>query len=337
MQKYYLGVDGGNTKTDYLLCTAEGEYVDVYRTGSCSHERFDEGYGAMERVMREQLSHILERNNIGISDITAAGFGLAGADLPVQIAELKKRVEAIGFSCYGLSNDGILGVKAASRNGVGLCAVNGTGTVVVGIDEKGDILQIGGVGPLSGDFAGGGYIRNQVISLLYAYHCRCGKDSSMFAPIMEMLGADPDDMLTLVSDHELLGRHSIDIIQTAAKAAIDGDALARGIFDAVGASVGQTAAGCIRRLSFEGFGTPDNPIDVVQVGSIWYRVAYDGMNKSFLQTVQALSGKSCRTVRLDAPAAVGGVLWAKEVADGKPAEAAYREKVLASAAAAFND
>ena len=336
MQKYYLGVDGGNSKTDYLLYTIEGEYVDVHRADTCSHERFDDGYDAMERIMMEQLSVILERNNISVRDIAAAGFGLAGADLPVQVAELKKRVEAIGFACYGLSNDGILGVKAASKNGVGLCVVNGSGTVAVGIDETGSILQIGGVGPLSGDFAGGGYIRNQIISALYAYHCRCGEGSSMFEPVMGLLGADPDDMLTLVSDYDLLRKHMIEIIQEGAKAAIGGDALACRIFDGVGESIGQSAAGCIRRLSFNGYGAPGNPIDIVQVGSIWYKVPYEGMNASFLKTVQDLSGKCCRVVKLDAPAAVGGVLWAKEIADGGMVAAGYRDKVLNSAATVFN-
>ena len=328
MRKYFLGVDGGNTKTDYLLCTVEGEFVDVYRTETCSHEQLDDSYDGMERVMRGQLSHILERNGIGVGDIASAGFGLAGADLPSQYAELKKRVENIGFTCYGLANDGILGIKAASDSGIGLCAVNGTGTVVVGIDEKGDILQVGGVGPLSCDFAGGGYLRNQIISHLYAFHYRYGEGSAMFSPIMELLGAKPGDMLTVVSDYELLNRHTVEIIQLGARAAKGGDRLAQEIFDAVGVSVGRSAAGCILHLSFEGFGTPEAPIDIVQVGSIWYKIPYEGMNEAFLRTAQELSGKRCRPIKMDATAAAGGVLWAKEIADGKPVPAGYRRRLL---------
>lgn len=328
MGKYFLGVDGGNTKTDYLLCTTDGDFIDVLRTGTCSHECFNDGYEGMKRVMRDQLSGLLRRNGIGVGDIAAAGFGLAGADLPSQTAELKKRVEELGFAIYGLSNDGILGIKGASDSGVGLCAVNGTGTVVVGIDETGKILQVGGVGQLSGDRAGGGHIRNQIITGLYEFYYRCGDGSAMFKPIMELLDANPEDMLTAVSDGESLNRHTVDIIQIGAKAACDGDPLAIGIFDAVGVSIGQSAAGCIRRLSFKGLGTDDTPIDIAQVGSIWYKIPYAGMNAAFMRTVGDLSGKRCRLVKLEAPAAVGGVLWAKEIADGKPVPAAYRKKLL---------
>ena len=84
MSKYYLGVDGGNTKTDYLLCTADGGFKDVFRTGTCSHEAFENGYDGMEAAMSEQLSRLLERNGIGI-DI-----------LPECIAVAKKRIQANG-------------------------------------------------------------------------------------------------------------------------------------------------------------------------------------------------------------------------------------------------
>ena len=328
MQKYFLGVDGGNTKTDYLLCTAEGDFVDVYRTDTCSHEHFENGYEGMEQVMSKQLAHLLNRNGISIDNIAAAGFGLAGADLPSQIVELKKRVENIGFTCYGLSNDGILGIKGASDSGVGLCAVNGTGTVVVGIDEKGEILQVGGVGPLSGDYAGGGYISRQIISLLYDFYYRCGEDSIMFPQLMDLLKADPNDMLTLVSDHALLSKHTVDIIQIGSNAAVAGDTVAKSIFDTVGKTIGHSAAGCIRSLSFEDIGTVQNPIDIVLVGSIWHKIPYEGMRASFVQTVFNLTGKHCRCITLQSPSATGGVLWAKEIFDGVSVSADYRKKLL---------
>jgi len=328
MQKYYLGVDGGNTKTDYLLCTVEGEFIDVHRTGTCSHEVCENGYDGMERAMKDQLAVLLNRNNISVSDIASAGFGLAGADLPSQIVELKKRVENIGFSCYGLTNDGTLGIKGASDSGVGLCAVNGTGTVIIGIDEKGEILQVGGVGPRSGDYAGGGHIRDQIIAMLYDFYYRCGDDSVMFPQLMDLLGAKPEDMLTLVSDHELLHKHAVEIIQIGAQSALEGDVVARIIFDEVGMCIGRSAAGCINSLSFEGLGTVENPIDIVLVGSIWHKVPYKGMRNSFVETVQDLSGKRCRCITLQAPSATGGVLWAKEIADGAPVSAEYRKKLL---------
>ena len=103
MKKYLLGVDGGNSKTDYLLFTTDGGFVDVYRTGTCSHEAFSTGFRGMEEAMREQLDGLFTRNNITADDIEAAGFGLAGADLPNQVSELRRRVN-IGSIVYHASN-----------------------------------------------------------------------------------------------------------------------------------------------------------------------------------------------------------------------------------------
>ncbi|MCL1843103.1 MAG: hypothetical protein FWF79_04765 [Defluviitaleaceae bacterium] len=327
MKKYFLGVDGGNTKTDYLLYTTDGEYADMHRTGTCSHEQFGNGFAGMEKAMSAQLSELFARNGISVKNIEAAGFGLAGADLPYQVAELKKRVESIGFTQYGLFNDGILGIKAASENGVGLCVVNGTGTVVIGADTCGKFLQVGGVGSLSGDTAGGTYIRDRIITFMYAHYYRCGAESSMFADVMRLIDANPQDLSAVISDYPALEKHMTDIIKIGVKAALAGDAVAKKIFDDVGISIAKSAAGCIRNLGFKGFGTEENPIDIIKVGTIW-KIPYDGMNAAFIKTVSELSGKTCRIVNLKAPAAAGGVLWAKEIADGIVPDPEYRKKVL---------
>ena len=41
---YYLGVDGGNTKTDFALMRADGTLIDWIRVGTCSHEALPGGY-----------------------------------------------------------------------------------------------------------------------------------------------------------------------------------------------------------------------------------------------------------------------------------------------------
>ena len=51
MKKFIIGVDGGNTKTDYLLYDTEGNFIDGVRSGTCSHEvpsvgGFDGSYNA---------------------------------------------------------------------------------------------------------------------------------------------------------------------------------------------------------------------------------------------------------------------------------------------------
>lgn len=39
-KQYVIGVDGGNTKTDYFLFDIEGKLVSHLRGATCSHEKW---------------------------------------------------------------------------------------------------------------------------------------------------------------------------------------------------------------------------------------------------------------------------------------------------------
>ena len=62
--KYVLGVDGGNTKTDYILFDEFGNFVDGHRSGTCSHEALKDSFSGTYRVMKEEVEKLLSRNNM---------------------------------------------------------------------------------------------------------------------------------------------------------------------------------------------------------------------------------------------------------------------------------
>ena len=70
MKKYVIGVDGGNTKTDYLLFDIEGNFIDGLRSGTCSHESPKiGGFEGAHLVMKENIELLLKQNNLSIKDI----------------------------------------------------------------------------------------------------------------------------------------------------------------------------------------------------------------------------------------------------------------------------
>ena len=328
IKRYLLGVDGGNTKTDYLLYTLGGDFVDLFHAKTCSHEAVEGGYDGMEYTMIRQLTKLLTKNGLSIDDIAAAGMGLAGADLPEQTIELKKRVKRIGFKCFDINNDAILGIKAVLPMGIGLCAVNGTGTSVLGYDERGATLQVSGMGPMTGDFAGGSYIFTRIMSKTYEYFYRMGRNSDMFADVLEHFACKPKELPQLIGDKQRLHENTPQVIQIANRAAKGGCMIAMEIFDSVGEEIGKSAAGCINKLSFEGMGTEENPIGIALAGTIWHKVDYRGMQVKLMYTVTKLCEKKCELILLNVPPALGGVLWAKEILDKKPASTEFRKKVV---------
>ena len=328
MKKYLLGVDGGNTKTDYLLYTLEGDFIDLFHTKTCSHEAVEGGFDGMEYTMIRQLTKMLTKNGLSIDDVAAAGMGLAGADLPAQIMELKKRVKRIGFESFEINNDAILGIKAVLPMGIGLCAVNGTGTSVLGLDEKGTALQVSGMGPMTGDFGGGSYIFTRIMSKTYEFYFRMGKNSDMFTDVLDFFSCKPKDLPQLINDKQKLHDNTPQVIQIANRAAKGGCMIAMEIFDSVGEEIGKSAAGCISKLSFEGMGTEKDPIGIALAGTIWQKVDYRGMQEKLMYTITKLCGKRCELILLNVPPALGGVIWAKEILDKKPASTEFRKKVV---------
>ncbi|MCL2203623.1 MAG: hypothetical protein FWB88_07570 [Defluviitaleaceae bacterium] len=317
--KYILGVDGGNSKTDYLLCRADGAFVDIMRASNCSHENHERGFDWMEETMEGHVRELCKRNNISVGDIAAASFGLAGADEPEQIAELKRRVTNMGFGNIAVANDGILGVKAVASAGV--CAINGSGVVVVGIDDGGNFLQVGGVGELSGDAGGGGYIARQAVLAAYKEIYRAGEKSAITPGILEILNvAAPFDLHTAVNRLGYSLDRTRDIIRLADDAAQKGDAVAARIFDGVGISCGQGVVGCVRNLSFAG------EVVVVKAGSIWNVIGYPGMVAHFARTIREGLDAPTRFELLESTPALGALFWAKELLDGK-IDPGYREEM----------
>lgn len=311
MSKFVLGVDGGNTKTDYFLFDLEGNFVDCIRCGTCSHEALRDSFSGTYRVMSEHLKDLFEKNNISVDDIAGAAFGLAGADVVSQKVQLNEIIKKIGFKNFALENDGILGVKAASPTGKGVCSINGTGTVTVGVDDNNEFLQVGGVGYISGDEAGGAFLVRRTFQAVYDELYRMGEKSILTERIFELYQI-PEKKLFLDKIVELMEKRLIDrttVIKLLFKCANDNDNVAQSILRQAGFCMGSSVAGCINNLNF------DEKVIVVLAGSVWAKATAPHMLEEFKATLDKHVNKKIEYIVLNAAPASGAVIWALELAN----------------------
>ena len=199
MKKYVVGVDGGGTKTDYFLFDTDGNFVDYIKDGTCSHEYV--GYEKAEELLNKNINALAEKNNIARTDITAGAFGLAGIDIKPQMLKFIEIMERMQMK-YACDNDSFLGIMAGTSKGCGICSINGTGTVAGGIDPHGNRQQIGGIGPLTSDDAGGSYIAQLGARHVYDSFFRCGEPAPVMSEsVFKMLGIEnPDDLMQAYSE-----------------------------------------------------------------------------------------------------------------------------------------
>ncbi|MCL2811884.1 MAG: N-acetylglucosamine kinase [Clostridia bacterium] len=325
MHKYVLGVDGGNTKTEYFLFTTGGHMVDGLRKGTCSHERFPGGYKTAKQVMNRAIRELLSRHRLGVNDLSAAAFGLAGADLPHQKENLTRVLKEIGFTRFEVDNDGFLGVKAGCRAGYGICHINGTGSVCAGIGMDGRRVQVGGIGSeLTGDEAGGHYLAIRAVRTVYDELFRACPQTSMTAPVLALLNVSkPEDMLETVCLME--GDNTLpttELMRTLFEACDTGDAMAQAIVRHCAESSAQTTLGCLQHLDITG------EASIVQAGSVWARAETPLLSQWYREKVQKYANVPCKFHILNEPPATGAVLWALELERGQPADDDVTKRVF---------
>lgn len=307
---YILGVDGGNTKTDYFLFDLDGNFIDFYRDKTCSHEALSDSFVGTKRVMGDAVSLILKRNNITSKDITASVFGLAGCDIPYQKEKLEEVVKSLGFENFIVCNDSFLGIKAISQ--VGVCSVCGTGTVAGGIGLDGKALQVGGIGSICGDEAGGSWLARRAIKATYDYAYRFGKDSYIHKIVFDELKIDDKYYLTEAISLKVFSR-KVDltmITKEVFNGANLGDEVCIDLLKEMANNLARSAGGCVVNLDLG-----PKPL-VIMVGSVFVKGSNDTLVNEFTRLIKEYTKKDCVVTKLIVPPATGAIIWAMELAKG---------------------
>ena len=309
MSGYVIGIDTGSTKSNLALFDIDGNLVCFERWGPLSHEGVPGTYALFEKELGEFTGRALSANNITINQISYAVFGLTGADTKLQHNILSGIIKRLGFERFTLSNDAFLGIPAANPEGVGICAINGTGCTLAGVNREGAMLQIGGVGFISADYGGGGGMGRLVVSTVYTHLFRKGEQTSMTPVLMQKLGiSNKHDFVDKM--YEKIDDKSINICALSKmlfEAAVDNDRVAMNLLRDIGASYAGGISCMIDELQF----SREEDLHVVFAGSNFVK----GEHPLLIDTIKESIGKNhpdipVKYTLLRVPPVTGAVVWA---------------------------
>ncbi|MBR2511608.1 MAG: ATPase [Firmicutes bacterium] len=142
--KYYLGIDGGGTKTRFLIGNESGKIESEY-TGGSSHY-LQCGLDGLTGLMRTGADMACDKAGLTRSDITCAFAGCAGygdteADrIPIENA-IASGLEGIRVRA---GNDCENALAGALPGRPGINVIAGTGAIAFGMNEGGDSARVGG-------------------------------------------------------------------------------------------------------------------------------------------------------------------------------------------------
>ena len=180
---YYLGIDGGGTKTALALADTNGKVLRITKAPGCNP--VDIGMDRSQTILRSAIDEILGQIPRSSVSLYAGIAGGTTGDHQQQFAEFFR---SLGFHRAQNHNDAQNAIAAGLRGKDGVLAILGTGSIVYAVTGE-TRHRIGGYGYLFGD-AGSGYnIGNLGIQAAFAATDGSGPDTLLKEKIDSYAGA----------------------------------------------------------------------------------------------------------------------------------------------------
>lgn len=163
---YFLGIDGGGTKTALALADGDGNVIRTLKADPCNP--IDIGSDAAKRILKDAIYQICR--DIPFSSVSCFA-GIAGGATAGMQQELKEFFDKFGFYRALNDSDNKNIIAAGLGDEDGITVIMGTGVCVYTQKNK-ETSRISGWGYLI-DNGGSGY--NLGRDALSAYFCACDK------------------------------------------------------------------------------------------------------------------------------------------------------------------
>lgn len=307
--KYYIGVDGGGTKTVYDLFDENKNVIAETESEGTNHENLEGSYDSAAEHLMISLRQLLGSRYLDFGDVEAVLMGLAGMDHPYQINIMQKKLSERGLSSkLYIFNDGYIVIKAGSPKVIGIGYNCGTGTCCDSIASDGKMLQIGGFSELSGDMANGHWIARETWRSVYDDVCLGMRKTAMTDMFFDRFAVTRDReyfLDTVVRFHTDGAEHFIrGLIDIFFEALNSGDAAALALCDEMADRGAEFIAAHFRFQKFD-----DSPVPVVLSGSLHTKLPSEVYISMLKEKAAAKTGRELDFIILGVPPVVGCINW----------------------------
>lgn len=149
--KYYLGIDGGGTKTAYLLVDENGTFLAESQAKGCSY--LELGVENAVKYLMEGVGSCLAQAGIALDMLSGAGIGLPclGENQQSDARILGMLRERFAGTPVCIVNDVEAGWAGSLGMEPGINIVSGTGSIAFGKNQSGESKRSGGWSTFFGD------------------------------------------------------------------------------------------------------------------------------------------------------------------------------------------
>ncbi len=240
---YFLGIDGGGTKTE---CVVADEHQALGRGLSGTAKRSRVSEDDARQNLRAAIEQACAAAGIQASQLARTCYGLSGAADPHNAENARHLLSSLVGGEVQVATDVAIALEAAFPDDAGCIVISGTGSIAYGRNERSQVVRAGGWGPAISDEGSGEWIGRAAVALALRAH-DAGETTSFLPAIMNTWHlATYEDVVRFVGsqpppDFAALFPH-------VAEHAARGDDLARGILLRAAGELSEICHIVLRRL-----------------------------------------------------------------------------------------
>jgi N-acetylglucosamine kinase-like BadF-type ATPase len=231
--KYYIGIDGGGTKSKCVLCSENLNVLFQTQSGPTNFLTIN-----IDNVAKTILNLIIKScdyQKLSPSQIKGIVLGTTGAGRESDAKRLESVINNLAakqnlpLQNFKVVSDARIALEGAFNGNSGSILIAGTGSIMFGKDKDGIIHRVGGFGRLIGDEGSGLAIGRKGLNVLSKYYDERGKFTKLKLKVENKFNiTDQTSLISKVYNDNLQIQ---DIAPLVLESANEGDELCKNILD----------------------------------------------------------------------------------------------------------
>lgn len=241
---YYLGIDGGGSKTKAVLCDSSLNIIS-----SCIGKSINFNSAGFEKA-RENLAEIADKILGGKIVPDAVCIGCAALSSRADEKLTERLCDGI-FGCRNIILDSDLFIALEAMDASGPCAVAvcGTGSMATGRLDDGTIINAGGFGYLLGDEGSGYAVSRDAVRAVLRAEEKSAPETLLSDAAEKYFGtADADRMIDFVYSEPVPVKEIAGFAPCVSECAAKGDKVAEEIIRKNAEDFAETVCALLRRM-----------------------------------------------------------------------------------------
>ena len=286
MSKYFLGVDGGQSRTAALIGDEHGRVLGIGFAGPCNHAVAAEGRSKFTAAMNTCLEAACADAGLkaGVIRFSCACLGFSGG--PRDKEEILNVI--LSSDRIVVTHDALIALAGATVGEPGVITIAGTGSIAFGRNAAGQTSRAGGWGYIFGDEGGGFWIVRQALRAALGAEEGWGRSTLLRDALLQATGVvDANELLHRFYTVEYPRSRIAGLAPLVDEAADRGDPYAREILQDAAEELARIALAVSSHLFRRG-----EPVRFTHAGGVFRS---NIVLKAFADSIQRETGQTVQT------------------------------------------